>query len=154
MATAVVQPALMIMPAIVSGLIIGIYEILLIHRDVTIPTHRFGHGLQAVFVAIVAAIAVFNVPFVFNLFPQLAAIPYLGTVLGFRILIGIIMMGKIHGVSAALKGAGMASHGMRETWMHSLIVAALVILAPYIWPFVAPFLPSWAGGGNATSVKK
>jgi hypothetical protein len=154
MAAQVVQPALVIMPAIVSGLIIGIYEILLIHRDVTIPTHRFGHGLQAVFVAIVAAIAVFNVPFVFNLFPQLAAIPYLGTVLGFRILIGIIMMGKIHGVSAALKGAGMASHGMRETWMHSLVVAALVILSPYIWPFVAPFLPSWAGGGNATSVRK
>ena len=150
----VVQPALMFIPPIVAGLVIGIYEILLIHRDVTIPTHRFGHGLHAVIIAVIAAFAVFNVPFVFNIFPQLAAIPYLGTVLGFRILIGLIMMGKIHGVSAALKGAGMASHGMKETWMHSLIVAALVIVAPYMWPFLAPFIPKWAGGGNATAAVK
>ncbi len=142
----VVQPALMIMPAIVSGLVIGIYEILLVHRDVTIPTHRFGHALHALIIAVIAALAVFNVPFVFNMFPQLAKIPYVGSVLGFRIIIGLIMMGKIHGVSAALKGAGMSSHGMRETWMHSLIVAALVILAPYVWPFIAPMIPQWAGG--------
>jgi len=149
-----VQPALMIVPAIVSGLVIGIYEILLIHRDVTIPTHRFWHGLHAVIIAIIAAFAVFNVPFVFHVFPQLAAIPYLGTVIGFRILIGLIMLVKIHGVSAALKGAGMASHGMRETWMHSLIVAALMIAAPYAWPFLAPYIPNWAGGSSGVPVKK
>lgn len=141
-----VQPALMIMPAVAAGIVIGIYEIILIHRDVTIPIHRFGHGLHALIIAIIAAFAVFNVPFVFSLFPQLAKIPYLGTVIGFRVLIGIIMMGKIHGVSSALKGAGMASHGMRETWLHSLIVAALVVVAPYAWPSIAPFLPKWAGG--------
>jgi len=146
MAVQAVQPALMIIPAIVAGIVIGIYEIVLVHRDVTIPTHRFGHGLQALFVAIIASFAVFNVPFVFNLFPQLAAIPYIGSVMGFRILIGLIMMVKIHGVSAALKGAGMATHGMRETWLHSLIVAALVVLAPYVWPAIAPMLPQWAGG--------
>jgi len=152
MAAAAAAPAFVIAPAIVAGLVIGIYEILLVHRDVTIPTHRFGHALHAVVIAIIASIAVFNVPFVFSMFPQLAAIPYIGSVMGFRILIGIIMMIKIHGVSAALKGAGMATHGMRETWMHSLIVAALVIIAPYAWPFIAPMLPQWAGG--ATPVKK
>jgi len=153
MAVQAVQPALMIMPAIVSGIVIGLYEIILVHRDVTIPTHRFGHGVQALVVAVIAALAVFNVPFVFHSFPQLAAIPFIGSVLGFRILIGLIMMIKIHGVSAALKGAGMATHGMRETWMHSAIVAALVIVAPYAWPAIAPFIPSWAGGSPAV-VKK
>ena len=153
MAVQAVQPALMIMPAIVSGIVIGLYEIILVHRDVTIPTHRFGHGVQAMIVAIVAALAVFNVPFVFSNFPQLASIPYIGTVLGFRILIGLIMMAKIHGVSAALKGAGMATHGMRETWLHSAMVTVLVIAAPYAWPAIAPFLPSWAGGVSAV-VKK
>jgi len=150
----VVQPALMFIPPIVAGIVIGIYEIILIHRDVTIPTHRFGHGLHAVVIAVIAAFAVFNVPFVFSMFPQLAKIPFIGSVIGFRVLIGVIMMAKIHGVSAALKGAGMASHGMRETWMHSLIVAALVIISPYAWPFLAPYLPKWAGGGNATAVVK
>ena len=137
---------LIIMPAIVSGLIIGIYEAILIHRDVTIPTHRFGHMLQAIIIALIATFAVFNVPLVLSLIPQLQGIPYLGTELGFRILIGFIMMVKIHGVSSALKSSGMAQHGMKETWMHSLIVAALVIAAPYVWPLVAPLLPAWAGG--------
>jgi hypothetical protein len=140
------------LPAIVAGLVIGIYEILLVHRDVTIPTHRFGHALHAVFIAIIAELAVFNVPFVFGIFPQLASIPYVGSVWGFRIIIGLIMMAKIHGVSAALKNVGMATHGMRETWFHSLIVAVLVVIAPYAWPFLAPYLPNWAGG--ATPVKK
>jgi len=143
----------MIMPAIISSIVIGIYESILIHRDVTIPTHRFGHTIHAFIVALIACFAVFNVPFVFHIFPQLDAIPFVGTVLGFRIAIGLIMMVKIHGVSAALKGAGMAAHGMRETWLHSAMVAALVIAAPYAWPFLAPYLPSWAGGGNATSVR-
>ena len=56
------------------------------------------------------------------------------------------MMIKIHGVSSALKSSGMASHGMKETWFHSLIVAALVVAAPYIWPAIAHMIPTWAGG--------
>ena len=145
-------PALMIAPAIVSGLVIGVYEILLVHRDVTIATHRFAHALHAVIIAIIAAFAAFNVPFVFSIFPQLATVPYVGSVEGVRILIGLIMMAKIHGVSAALKSAGFGMRGTRETWLHSAIVAALVILAPYLWPFIAPMLPQWAGG--VTTVKK
>ncbi len=145
------EATLVIMPAIVSGLVIGIYEAVLLHRDVTIPTHRFGHMIHAMIIALIAAFAVFNVPFVFSFISQLEGIPFLGTVLGFRILIGFIMMIKIHGVSAALKGAGMAQHGMRETWLHSLIVAALVIAAPYAWPVVSPFLPAWAGGAAASA---
>jgi len=149
-----VQPALTIMPAIISGLVIGIYEIILVHRDVTIPTHRFGHALHAMIYALIASFAVFNVPFVFHIFPQIASVPFIGSVIGFRVLIGVISMIKIHGVSAALKGAGMATHGMRETWFHSMMVAGLVIVAPYVWPFIAPYLPPWAGGTSGTPIKK
>lgn len=144
-----VEVALIIVPAIVSGLVVGIYEAVLLHRDVTIPTHRFGHMLHAIILAIIAAFAVFNVPLVLSLIPQLKGIPYIGTEIGFRILIGFIMMIKIHGVSAALKGAGMSQHGMKETWLHSIVVAGLIIAAPYVWPLIAPMLPTWAGGAPA-----
>ncbi|MBW3022551.1 hypothetical protein KY308_00415, partial [Candidatus Woesearchaeota archaeon] len=78
MAAEAAQPALMVMPAIVMGLAIGIYEAILLHRDVTIPTHRLGHTIQAIGVAIVAVFATMNVPFVYQLFPALTAVPLLG----------------------------------------------------------------------------
>ncbi|MEM4336474.1 MAG: hypothetical protein QXG86_00520 [Candidatus Woesearchaeota archaeon] len=139
-------PILTITPAIVAGIVIGFYEIILIHRDVTIPTHRFGHGLHALIIAIIASLAVFNVSFVFHLFPALSTVPLIGNIHYFRVAIGLVMMIKIHGVSAALKSAGMATHGLKETWFHSFVVAALVVIAPYIWPAIAPYLPPWAGG--------
>ena len=47
------EAQLVIMPSIALGLIIGIYEALVIHRDVTIPTHRFGHMIHALILSIV-----------------------------------------------------------------------------------------------------
>jgi hypothetical protein len=130
-----------IFPAIISGLLIGIYEALLIHRDVRIPTHRFGHMVHAFIIAIIATFISFNVPFTLSLLPFLQNIPVVGSVIGIRVLVGLIMLIKIHGVSAALKSTGMAAQGMKETWTHSFIVAALTVLAPYVWPLLAPLLP-------------
>jgi hypothetical protein len=132
-----------LIPAIFCGLIIGIYEAILVHRDVSIPTHRFGHMTHALVIAVIATFINFNVPFTLSLLPFLESIPVVGSVIGIRILVGLIMLIKVHGVSAALKGGGMASAGMKETWTHSLLIAALTIIAPYIWPFVAPVLPGF-----------
>ena len=134
-----------ILPAIISGLVIGIYEAILIHRDVTVPTHRFGHMIHALVIAVIATFITFNVPFTLSLFPFLANIPVLGSVLGVRILVGFIMLVKIHGTSAALKSTGTSTAGLAETWTHSFIVAVLTIIAPYIWPFIAPLLPAVLG---------
>ncbi|MEM4282733.1 MAG: hypothetical protein QXU88_01210 [Candidatus Woesearchaeota archaeon] len=133
---------LLIKPAIALGLIIGIYEAILLHRDVTIPTHRFGHSIHAIFYAIIAVFATMNVEFVMG---YLTFLPeFLQNVLMFRILIGIITMVKIHGVSAAIKGSyGGGVVGTRETWFHSFLIAALVVLAPYVWPFLEPIAPAW-----------
>ena len=65
MAVQAVAPALMITPAIISGIVIGVYEILLVHRDVTIATHRFAHSIHAVVIAIIAAFAAFSLPRIF-----------------------------------------------------------------------------------------
>ncbi|MBD3204661.1 hypothetical protein GF327_10300, partial [Candidatus Woesearchaeota archaeon] len=38
---------IIIIPALVIGGLIGLYEAILLHRDVTVPTHRFGHTVHA-----------------------------------------------------------------------------------------------------------
>jgi hypothetical protein len=133
----------MVMPPIILGIVIGIYEIILIHRDVNIAMHRFGHGVHALIYAIIACFVTMNSPWVLANFSFLQSIPLMSA-LTLQILVGVITMIKIHGVSAAIKTSGMGiSVGMRETWFHSAMVAALVVAAPYVWPFVSPMLPSW-----------
>ncbi len=136
-------PVLIIVPSIVFGAVIGLYEILLIHRDVTIPTHRFGHSLHALIYAIIATFCTMNVAFVFSLFPALKTIPILSTPIAFQIAIGLITIIKIHGASAAIRGSVPSSVGLKETWAHSFIIGALVVASPYVYPFVKPMLPSW-----------
>lgn len=136
---------ILIMPSIVLGLVIGIYEAILIHRDVTVPAHRFGHMMHALVFAVAATFATMNVPFVMSVIPQLQSVPLLNNVFIFRLVIGLIAVIKIHGVSAAIRGTvGGGSVGMAETWTHSLIIGALIVIAPYIYPAVAPLLPAWA----------
>jgi hypothetical protein len=134
----------MLLPPVILGAIIGIYEIILLHRDVTVPTHRFGHGVHAVIFAIIATFATMNTPWVFANFAFISSIPYV-TPLIFQIIVGVIAMLKIHGVSAAIKtSVGGISIGLKETWFHSALIGALIVTAPYAWPLLAPIMPVWA----------
>jgi len=133
-----------ILPALLCGLIIGIYEALLLHRDVTVPTHRFGHTIHAFIYAIIAVFFTMNAPFIYSTFNFLHSIPLLQYPIVFQIAVGIITMIKIHGASAAIKSTNVGiSVGMKETWFHSALIGALVVIAPYVWPFVAHIMPSW-----------
>ena len=136
-------PSMILLPAVVFGAIIGLYEILLIHRDVTVPTHRFGHSLHALVYAIIAIFCTMNVPYVFYLFPGIKSVQFISNPLIFQILIGFVTVLKIHGASAAIRGSVPSSVGLKETWVHSLIIGVLVVAAPYVYPFAAPFLPAW-----------
>lgn len=137
--------SVLIMPSLIFGLVIGIYEAILVHRDVTVPLHRFGHMLHAVFFAVIATFASMNVPFVLGLLSSVNLPSWLMSPLVFRLVIGLISVIKIHGVSAAISGSiGVSSVGLAEKWTHSLLIGMLIVLAPYIYPFVAPLLPAWA----------
>ena len=125
--------ALIIGPALALGVIIGAYEAIIIHRDVTVPTHRFGHMIHAFLLAILFVFCAMNAEFVLSLIPQLAAIPILGTAIGLQIAVGLIAAIKIHGVSKAIK-SGVATAGLGETWFHSILIGALIIAAPYAYP--------------------
>lgn len=135
---------IVILPALLLGLIIGIYEAILLHRDVTVPTHKFGHMIHALVYAVIAVFFTMNAAFIYSTFSFLQSIPLIQYPIVFQIAVGIITMIKIHGASAAIKSsiAGV-SVGMKETWFHSALISALVVAAPYVWPFVAPVMPSW-----------
>jgi len=137
-----VTPALILGPSIALGLIIGAYEALVIHRDVSIPTHRMGHMVHALVLSIVFVFCSLNAKFVLNLIPALQAIPVLGTALGLEIAVGLLAAIKIHAVSKALPSAG-GIKGAGETWFHSILIGALIVAAPYAYPVVAPMLPDW-----------
>ena len=58
---------LIILPAIILGAIIGLYELILIHKDENFQgSHWFTHGLHAAIWAIAATFAVINVEFAYS----------------------------------------------------------------------------------------
>ncbi len=135
---------LIIGPALALGLIIGAYEAIVVHRDVSVPTHRFGHMFHALILSVIFVFCSMNVDFVFGLLPAIKAIPILGSALVFRIVIGLIAAIKIHAVSKVIPGAAMTQvKGLSETWFHSLLIGALIVAAPYLYPFIAGALPAW-----------
>jgi len=135
--------ALIFGPPLALGLIIGAYEAIIIHRDVTVPTHRMGHMVHAFLLSIAFTFATMNTAFVLNLVPQLQSIPILGTALGLNIALGLIAAIKIHAVSRAVKTTGVTAAGLGETWFHSILIGALIATAPYIYPILQPMLPGW-----------
>lgn len=143
MAAATTQ-AIIILPALAVGAVIGLYEAIILHRDVSVPTHRFGHTLHAFVYAIIAVFITMNTMWVYNTFAFLHSVPGLQYPIVFQAIVGIITMIKIHGASKVIQSRyGMASVGLAETWTHSLIIGGLVVAAPYIWPFIAPMAPVW-----------
>ncbi|MBI2564503.1 hypothetical protein HYV79_00745 [Candidatus Woesearchaeota archaeon] len=137
-----VQP-LLIMPSLVMGLAIGIYEAILLHRDVSVPTHRFGHMIHAIVFAIIAVFCTMNTGWLYSVIPDLEKIAYINNEWVLRAAIGFIALIKIHGVSAAIRGGGGAV-GLKETWFHSFFISGLIVTAPLLWDNVIKNLaPEW-----------
>ncbi len=146
--------AILVVPSIVLGLAIGIYEAILIHRDVTVPTHRFGHTVHAIGIAIAAVFVTMNTQFVVDNVPQLQNLGFFGSTIVLQVIVGIIMAVKIHAASRAISGSiGSSSVGLGETWAHSIIIGALCIAAPYVWPLLSTVMPPWLGGTGGTSTR-
>ena len=137
-------------PIIILGLILGLYELILVHRDENFRgSHWFGHGLHSVIFMFVALFFVFNTEY----FLSITGLgdkgwPIISNPWAVRIIIGLILNIKMHAVSAVIKGGlrGSITGGMAEHWTHTTIVSILVILSPLYWPLLANFLPEWAGG--------
>ncbi|AJF62487.1 MAG: hypothetical protein QT11_C0001G0338 [archaeon GW2011_AR20] len=132
---------------LVMGVIIGLYELILIHRDENFRgSHWLSHGIHSVSWAMLAVFATMNAEYVYANLTFLQSVPYLNNIIVFRIFIGLLTMIKVHSASAVVKTTIGSSKGLKETWAHSFIVSALVVVAPYIWPFVEPVVNPYLGG--------
>jgi hypothetical protein len=132
---------------LVMGLVIGLYELILIHRDENFRgSHWLTHGLHSVFWAMLAVFATMNAEFVYANLTFLQNIPYINNILVFRIFIGLLTMLKVHAASAVVKSTIGSSRGLKETWAHSLIISVLVVISPYLWPYIQPIVSPYLGG--------
>ena len=87
---------LIIYPAVYLGIVIGLYELLLIHRDVNFRgSHWFGHGFHAIGFIIMALFLTMNAEFAYSYFGFLQGIPLINNPFAFRIFIGLILLVKI-----------------------------------------------------------
>ena len=128
-------------PALLYGLIIALYEIIIIHRDVKNTTHRFMHTIHAVILSCIFVLCTMNSELIFQIVPILYKIPR-ATPIALQVLAGLIAAIKIHALSR-VSLLGFNGKGLSETWFHSILVGALIIIVPYIHPFVKPILPNW-----------
>ncbi len=137
---------LILKPVLFYGIILGLYELFLIHADENFGgSHWFGHGLQSVFFMIIAIFLVMNVKYGMDVtgFSNANIAGWLKSPLTFQILIGLILNIKIHSVSAVIHTAGVAARGLAEHWSHTFLISALVVAVPYIHPFISQFLPAF-----------
>jgi len=138
---------LILLPIIPLGIIIGLYELIAIHGDMNFRgSHWFGHGIHAVLFIMVALFITMNTEYFLEVTNLInSGWPLIGSPLAIRIAVGVILNFKIHATSALAKGR-LASRGLAEHWTHTIIISALVVLAPYVWPLVEPVVPGYLGG--------
>ncbi|AJF61894.1 TPA: hypothetical protein HA239_02315 [Candidatus Woesearchaeota archaeon] len=122
---------LVIIPAIVFGLVIGLVEMIFVHSD-EIGMGWFMHGLHALPFTILFTFASMNVSWVLGFFGGIGETFLID--LGVRLAIAIIGMIKI-GAAAAIAGR------VGERFYHILIIGALLFASSYVWMFFGSFIP-------------
>lgn len=141
--------SVLIFPVVALGIILGLYELILIHKDESFRgSHWLGHGLHAVVFMWIALFIVLNTDYFFSVagvagwgWPAWLSSPW-----SFRILVGLILNIKMHATSAVIKGrafSGGVSGRMAEHWTHTLVVSALVVVSPLYWPLIEPLIPAY-----------
>ena len=135
--------ALEFIPALVLTPIIGLYELFLIHHDENFRgSHWIGHGLSTFVTIAIGLLIIFNVPYFLELTNFGSISPILGNVWIIRVIVGLILMIRIHAQSAVVKTTIGSSKGLKETWAHSLIVVVLIVASPLYWPLIEPLIKS------------
>lgn len=130
--------ALVLVPAVFMGVIIGLIELIFVHADEA-GMGWLMHGLHALPFTMLFVFVSMNISYVFSLINvTITETWYID--FGVRLLIGIIAMVKIAGAAAIAGRVG-------ERWYHTVIVGILIIAAPYAWdiagPLINPYLPTF-----------
>lgn len=125
---------LILLPAVYIGILIGLYEIILVHKDEAFRgSHWLKHGWHAFLMTIFFVFLSMNVDFVYGLIPALVSVP----IVAIRVLVGLIATAKVHGAAAVLRSSALGPT-IGETWFHSLVIGILITISPYVWPWLVP----------------
>lgn len=129
--------ALLIGPAILMGLVLGIIEVGFVHADEQ-GMHWLKHALHALPAMFIFTFIAMNIGWALGL---IGFAENFWIDLGARVVIGIIAMIKI-GAAASLTGRG----GPGEKPFHIIIIGVLVMASPYIWiyaldPLIGQYIP-------------
>ena len=130
------EAALVILPALIVGAVIGLIELFFVHSD-EIGMGWFAHGMHALPFTILFTFISMNVSFALSFIP-VKFTESIWVIFGVRALVAIIGMVKIAAAAAIAGRVG-------EKFGHTLVIGCLLFAAPYIWdfasPFVQPYLP-------------
>jgi len=130
MAAAVVTQSIVIVPVIIIGLILAVLELIFVHQDEA-GMGWLTHGFHAIPTMLIFVFISMNIPLVEQ---WLKISNSIWIVVGIRTLIGIIAAVKI---SAAAAVAGRVG----EKLPHTLIIAGLIIAAPFAWELIGCTIP-------------
>jgi hypothetical protein len=128
---AVVQASLIILPALLMGVIVGLIEMFFVHSD-EIGMGWFTHGLHAFPFAVLFTFLSMNVGFVMRFLPKMNETLWVD--LGIRAAIAVIAMVKISAAAAIAGRVGERLH-------HTVIIGCIIFAAPYVWMVIGPFIP-------------
>jgi len=124
--------ALVLIPVLVIGLILGIIELIFVHSDES-GMGWMKHGIHAIPTMIIFIFISMNLSFVYGLIGWEPSLLYEILI---RSVIGILAMFKIAGAAAVAGRVG-------EKMWHVIIIGVLVMVAPFIWELLICNM-SWA----------
>lgn len=130
--------ATLIIPALIVGAVASVMELAFVHSDEGVGAHWLTHGLHAVPTCMVGAVISMNASWALSFLPKsISSIAWLTYAL--PVLVGLIIAFKVKAAAAIIHGHG----NVGEKLPHALAVGAVIAVAPFIWPFIAPAVPAF-----------
>lgn len=126
--------ALVIMPALVMGGVIGLVELVFVHADER-GMGWFMHGIHALPATILFVFVSMNISWAFSM-ANISIAENLWVDMGVRAVIAIVAMLKIAAAAAIAGRVG-------EKFIHTAMIGGLIFAAPYMWPIIAPMMPAF-----------
>jgi len=137
----------LIIPGIIIGIIAGAVDLFFMIKDESGAANQvIGHGLGAFVPLMIAGVFSMHLEWLMSMsFAQGNILSNAIVMRGALILVVVIVTFT---KSKLFKGArGVGTH---ESFLHTLIVGAIVGLAPYLWLVIGPALPAWMNGSGAS----
>ncbi|MFH1972812.1 MAG: hypothetical protein ABIJ18_05025 [archaeon] len=133
----------LILPGVIIGLIAGVVDMFFMIKDESGAAGTvISRGLGAFLPLIVFSVFSFHLEWLMNMdWAQ-------GTLLANEILmrVALVLVVAVVTFSKSKLFKGARGSGMHESLGHTLIVAAIVGAAPYLWMLIGPMMPIWLGG--------